>query len=164
MNNQSKIIITGLVLIGVLVFAWNISKKGTNTEQSKDKSTDSTGLMVEDSAIDASARTGTQSVAVPMVVFARPGYVVVHENNVGQPGSVIGSSILIKAGKFQNLSVPLSRKVIKGETLYVMLHADNGDGIYSETDQPILGKNGEALMMIVIVDDEGTTTPGAVSL
>lgn len=60
------------------------------------------------------------------ILLAAPGYLVIHEDNNGAPGAIIGSSSLLPAGESGNVTVTLSRASKEGEKLHAMLHAEKG--------------------------------------
>ncbi len=81
-----------------------------------------------------------QQVNVPEVVSGQKGWLVIHEDDGGSPGAVIGQTS-VERGTFSNVSVSLDRKIENGETLYAMLHEDTGmEGEYefdpSQQDSP----------------------------
>jgi hypothetical protein len=74
------------------------------------------------------------------------GYVVIHKEEKGKPGPIIGVSNMIAPGLYSNRSVVLTEGVAQGDILYAMLHADNGDGIFTpKDDAPV---NGDEMMMM----------------
>ena len=61
--------------------------------------------------------------------------VVIHKEQKGGPGAVIGTAS-VKKGTYQNLSVTLSEPVKSGDNIYPMLHPDtNGDGSYESAEE-----------------------------
>ncbi|MFO7966155.1 MAG: PQQ-dependent sugar dehydrogenase [Archaeoglobaceae archaeon] len=75
-------------------------------------------------------------VNIDSVYFDEPGYVVVHRDDNGSPGAVIGHSDLI-SGEMQDLMVNVSGDITP--TVYPMLHYDDGDGVYDfpGNDSPV---------------------------
>ncbi len=62
---------------------------------------------------------------VSSVQFAKPGFVVIHKDDKGKPGAVIGSAYFdkgINPGK-----ITLTEKTVDGGIYYAMLHTDDGD-------------------------------------
>ena len=91
-------------------------------------------------------------VVVAKVVSPAAGFVVIHEDDQGSPGAVLGNTAVEK-GESANVSVTLSRDAVDKETLYAMLHADTGQvGVY-EFD----GANG--LDLPVKDDKDAVVTP-----
>ncbi|CAN5170376.1 hypothetical protein BH11PAT1_BH11PAT1_5170 [soil metagenome] len=165
-------IVVYLVIASILATWHGVIKRATNNENTSKLTTEVTptnvipetniGMMVEDNAIAASAQTNSNNATASMVVLTKPGFVVIHEDGNGKPGAIIGTSTILKAGKSDNVKIKLSRKTVKGEMLYAMLHTDNGDGLYTEVDLPVNGKNREPIMMNVVVDD--SESPKDISL
>ncbi len=81
------------------------------------------------------------------------GYVVVHAEKDGKPGPVIGRSELIQ-GSVENLSVDLDSAVEAGDTVFVMLHVDDGDGEYEfpGDDTPARDANGDVVVKKVMIE------------
>ena len=145
-----------------VVFFFNT---GTDTGD-KNSSEDSSGLFVRNNAIYVSEQKPGETVSVSLVRLDMPGFVVVHEDNAGNPGKILGSSAVIPAGESKNPpSIQLSRELKNGETIYAMLHFDNGDGKFnSSDDKPILDKAaGEPMMMVVDVSKDAPE-PGIINL
>lgn len=94
-----------------------------------------------------------KTVNVSSVLLDKPGYVVIHEDDGGTPGDVIGKSLLIPSGETQNIAIELDRNGVKGEMLYAMIHIDDGDGQYQfpGSDIPLQDESGYIGMMIFTV-------------
>lgn len=126
----------------------------------------STGLVIGENAIYVAEQAPSRILTVVVVHLQKPGFVVVHEATAGFPGEIFGRSAILQAGETNNpASVSLSRVTRDGETLYVMLHLDDGDGVFNAVkDKPALDPvNALPVMMIITVSAEATE-PGAVSL
>ena len=72
---------------------------------------------------------GGDSVIITAFTLDQPGYVVVHKDNDGKPGPVIGVSELIQPGVYRNYRVDIDANEA-GAAVFPMLHYDNGDGKY----------------------------------
>lgn len=129
-----------------------------------DSDNDSSGLIVSNNSIYAAEQVPGRSVSISVVRFEKPGFVVIHDDVAGSPGKILGVSSLFKAGETKNPApLTLSQTTIDGETIYAMLHLDDGDGIFDVAkDKPILF-NTEPVMMIINVSSDASE-PGAVSL
>jgi hypothetical protein len=64
-------------------------------------------------------------VTVPSAVSAGAGWVVIHEDNAGSPGPVIGYTA-VPSGTSTEIIVALDRPAADAETLHAMLHVDAG--------------------------------------
>lgn len=61
------------------------------------------------------------------------GYVAIHKEEKGKPGKIIGISPLIQDGLYSNGSVgsvQIMEPISPGDTLFVALHSDYGDGAF----------------------------------
>lgn len=95
-------------------------------------------------SIDQSV-TGNK-VTILSVALKENGYVVIHKEEKGKPGKIIGVSRILAPGIYSNSTIMLVEGVVSGEALVAMLHTDNGDGVFSaETDVPVKGD--EMMMM-----------------
>ncbi|MBD3334359.1 MAG: hypothetical protein GF355_02485 [Candidatus Eisenbacteria bacterium] len=98
-----------------------------------------------------------------MVVIAETnleagGWVVIHEDEAGGPGPVIGHAA-IDAGVDQDVMVALERPAVDGETLHAMLHIDEGvEGTYEfpGPDEPVVDE-GEVVVAPFVVTVAGGT-------
>lgn len=105
-------------------------------------------LLVGNNAIYVSDAKPAASLRVGFSILAGGGYVVVHEDREGKPGAIIGNSDMLSQGESRNFEVALSRKSVDTETLYAMLHSDNGDGIFNPADDPpIKDDQGNVVLM-----------------
>lgn len=161
MNNKILLIIGVIAVVivgGTLLFREETKAPGP--------SSDSSGLIVSKNAIYLTDQIPGENITVSVVHFETPGFVVVHEDLNDAPGKILGASSLLPAGETKNaLPVTLSRTTKDGETLYAILHLDNGDGTFDAAkDKPAQDKvGGEPVMMIFTVSADAEE-PGAVNL
>jgi hypothetical protein len=97
------------------------------------------GMRVEENAVVVTEQVPARTVKVAQVYLAAPGYVVIHEDNDGEAGAILGSSSLLQAGENSNVVVTLSRSTEDGEKLWSMLHSEvNGNATFdSSVDVPV---------------------------
>lgn len=121
-------------------------------------------LLVGDNAIYVSDAMPAVSVQVGFAVLAEGGYVVMHEDSEGKPGAIIGNSDVLSQGESQDFEVMLSRESVDGETLYAMLHSDNGDGAFNPAeDKPIKDDQENVVLMRFQVSSDAEES-GVISL
>lgn len=73
------------------------------------------------------------TVTVSLVTAAQPGWIVIHADDNGAPGPVIGHAA-VDTGDNENVTVEVDESGVT-ETLYAMLHVDNGTvGTYEFPD------------------------------
>jgi len=89
------------------------------------------------------------TVSVKLVSFQKPGFATIHEENKGQPGPVIGVSVLLPVGASTNVVVPVSPSTVSGKVYFAMLHSDDSDGTYQfpGPDGPLQAADGTVVMM-----------------
>jgi uncharacterized protein YraI len=79
------------------------------------------------------------AVTVPSAVATQPGWVVIHRDEGGAPGAVIGQ-VAVDAGVNNNVVVPINVDMATN-TLFAMLHVDEGQaGVYEfpGADVPVM--------------------------
>lgn len=112
-------------------------------------------FLVGDNAIYISNQGADDFITVGLTQLAQDGYVVVHEDNGGAPGAILGSSELLAGGRTDNVRVALIRETIEGETLYGMLHFDNGDNTFNAAlDTPVVDEGENITLMIFQIGGE----------
>lgn len=92
-------------------------------------------------------QSGQSNVVVGFAVLTEPGFVVIHEDDHGIPGKVIGSSNLIN-GRVEQLSMPISDPLVFDHVYYVILHKDNTNGIFLETEDGFMGDKDQTVVMM----------------
>lgn len=91
---------------------------------------------------------------INLVSFADGGYVVIHQDKEGGFGDIIGVSELLPSGDSNNVPLNLSEITSEGDTLYAMLHQDNGNKVFAESeDLPVTGNDGGPIYMIFTIND-----------
>lgn len=106
-----------------------------------------------------------REVKVSFVSLEKDGFVVIHENKDGKPGQAIGVSSLLPAGETKNiLPIALSRQVLHGETFWVALHGDDGDGTFDPFKDSFLTDTLNQPVMMQFMIDKEAQEPGEVNL
>lgn len=153
---MKKIATAGLVLLFIASAAYYLiqSKRTTVITSKSDEAEgpfiENTRAPSETNSVAISDYTPGQTVTLYTVVLEKPGYVMIHEDDgSGKPGAGIGNSPLLPAGESSNVKVALLRPSVDGETLYAMLHTDDGDGVFGfpGPDAPLKDKQGDIIMM-----------------
>lgn len=119
------------------------SKNNGSEEQSQTEPTENEEIVVLVSDQDASAI----SVIIDYVKLNTSGFAVIHENENGSPGKILGQSELLSSGEHENVSV--IAKLSAGSSYFVVLHRDDGNGQFDPATDPVLkgsdGKNASAM-------------------
>lgn len=160
MNRSSFVILVIIAaVIGTALFFGGSREKSGSPR-------DSVGLVIGANAIYVAEQVPSRTLAVAVVRLEKPGFVVIHEDAAGTPGGILGISGALPAGETNNLTpIPLSRLTQDGETLYALLHLDDGDGVFDAIkDKPALDPVGALPMMMIVTVSAEATEPGAVSL
>lgn len=78
------------------------------------------------------------------VILESPGFAVVHADENGKPGAIIGQSDLLPPGVTVSVAVPLTRAVGANEKLHGMLHedTDKDEKFNAQTDAPLKSASG----------------------
>lgn len=160
MNKNIVIILVIIIIIIVGYWLWQSTTKPVKEEPTNGEINP---LRIEENAIYAPDQKPGSEVVIGLATFKDGGYVVVHEESEGKPGSIVGTTTLLDAGSHNNIDVTLSRPSVNGEGLFAMLHKDNGDGTFNAADDtPINGSDGNVIMMRFLIDG-GADAPGAVT-
>lgn len=96
------------------------------------------------------ALTTSDQVRIASVTSQGPGFIVIHEDDMGAIGAVIGFAS-VPNGVTSSVGVSLNRAAVQDETLYAMLHRDTGMiGVYEfagagSPDGPVLDDSGAVI-------------------
>lgn len=135
------IVIVALIIIGISVFGG----KSTQAPTGDDDTT--AGSSTEVNRVVMSDQFPGNVVYLSSVQLAKPGFVVVHKDNAGQPGDIIGSAYFdagINPGK-----ITLTSSTVEGGVYYAMLHTDDGDKLFDVTkDLPLKDSKGNVIMKL----------------
>lgn len=120
-------------------------------------------LVVSDQSLENNMLT------VSSITMSQPGWVVIHSDN-GAGGPVVPDIISIpkyvEAGESTDVMLQLEddAEIEDGDTLWVMLHTDDGDKVYEfdggAVDAPILDNGGNPVMesFVVSIESESSLT------
>lgn len=95
-----------------------------------------------------SQKPGT-SVTVDSVTMKAKGFLVVHQDDNGSPGKIIGVSGLLPEGENKNIVINFAQATRDGQTLFVMAHVDGDQNGAFQFPGPDIPANDEAGQMIV---------------
>jgi hypothetical protein len=147
-----------VIIVGTMLF-FLADNEGSETPQ------DSAGLVIGANVIYVAEQAPSRTLSVALVRLEKPGFVVVHEDAAGASGGILGASGVLTAGESNNLEpIPLSRLTRDGETLYVMLHLDDGDGVFDAVkDKPVIDTVSALPMMMIVNVSVEAIEPSAVN-
>lgn len=121
-SSSKKLWIIGIIIVLVVAGGYLALRSSDTTGDEPAVTQLVNELVINDQNPDSVA------VLVAQASLNTPGYVVIHDNNNGQPGKIIGVSKLLIADDYTNISVIAPLK--PGSTYFGMLHADDGNGLY----------------------------------
>jgi len=138
------IVIIVLIIIGISVFSNKTPSTGIDTTPVVDNSATPGAL----NRVVMTDQFPGNVVYLSSVQLDKPGFVVIHADNNGMPGAVLGETYFaagINTGK-----ITLSSPLVDGKTYYAMLHSDNGNGKYDGEviDAPLKDAAGNIIMKI----------------
>ena len=138
------IVIIVLILLGYYMF------KGNSTTMTDDvMSTDDSSLATnkDTNRVVVTDQFPGNIVYLSSVQLTKGAFVVIHKDNKGTPGDVIGVQYFeagINPGK-----VTLTSATVEGGTYYAMLHSDDGDKKFDAVkDLPLKDSAGNIIMKI----------------
>lgn len=141
----TAIVIIVLIVIGIFVFG----KKSPSTDMPTDTmstTTPATNTPGVNNIVMSDQYPGNV-VYLSSVTMANGGWVVIHKDNAGTPGAIIGSA-WVDAGTAP-VKVTVSSPIVDAGTYYVELHSDNGDKKFDSTvDLPLKDSNGNVIMRV----------------
>ena len=89
----------------------------------------------------ASPQAAGNSVAVAKADVSAPTWIVIYENNAGQPGNALGAALFFPGN--QGGAVELLRGTRAGKSYFATLQVDNGDRKFSLKDDQFRSANGK---------------------
>ncbi len=130
----------------VLIYNNFIASKGNTVTSSKQTTAETNAPVVVENPVYKNTLTLTKfspgsTVSVESANLSTAGFIVVHEDKDNQPGVVIGNSQLLTAGSHSSIDISLTRPIVTDETIYVMIHTDNGDGTFNATTDRVANDN-----------------------
>ena len=147
------IVIIVLIVIGFMIFGSNGTPAPTDNGQTATNTNSNTPGA---NSIVMSDQYPGNVVYVSSVQLTAPGWIVIHADNAGQPGAIIGETYL-PAG-INPAKVTVTSPIVDGGTYYAMLHSDNGDQKFDATiDVPLKDTNGNVIMRVF----HGSVSAGA---
>jgi len=141
--SKVKIAIVIILLALIVIIATSSSKE------------EYVSLVEEDNAVLVADQQPGDEVTVNYVKLDKPGYVSVYSKGQNGAQELLGTSALLSAGEHRNVSVPLKKRVVSGNTVRIGVVADDGDGEFDqELDLNVLDEDGEEVSFeVVVVDD-----------
>lgn len=139
----TAIVVIVLIVIGIMVFGKKSPAPATPGDTTSTAAPNAPGV----NSIVMSDQYPGNVVYISSVQLANAGWVVIHKDNKGAPGAIIGSA-WSEAG-INPVKITLSEPMIDGSTYYAMLHSDNGDKKFdAAVDMPLKDSNNNVIMRV----------------
>lgn len=107
----------------------------------------SSATSTGDDTIAVNDQPAGMKVSLALVVLSKDGWVAIHEDRAGAPGNILGAQ-RFAAGQSVSGAVDLLRATKEGNIYYAMLHSDDSDHIFEQSnDTPITDKQGNIIMV-----------------
>ena len=147
-SNSTKYI--SMIVLGVIagvIIAWGYSALRSPQEAASTSDTntgaDTSTALISASGLGltiASPQIAGNSVAVAKAAVSAPTWIVVYENNAGQPGNALGAALFFPEN--QGGTVELLRGTTAGKSYLATEQVDNGDRKFSLKDDQFLSEDG----------------------
>lgn len=153
MSKKTAIIVMLAFLAALFVYSNKIGEQPPQltTEDPRDQAAShlrGEGLLVNEEMHMGSEEIRPGNSIKLDTVIPRAGFVVVRREENGQLGKYIGKSEYLEPGSHENVSITTSEEMKKGEVILVMLYADNGNKVFSlSEDYPILDPGGYLVLL-----------------
>ncbi len=125
----------------------DVAKKIQEAPQEVTTKSTATPGVVAGNSISVSDQPAGGSITVAAVSIDKRGWIVIHQDDHGAPGWVLGARRL-EPGSYTNDVVELLRATTPGNVYYAMLHTDDGvDTFDLHKDLPVTDGVGNPVMM-----------------
>jgi S-layer glycoprotein len=131
-TKMTKRLLFALVALAIVASACSDDDADTTTQPADSEPEVALDMATGPASVSAEDQTGDgTSVTVASVTLPGDGFVVIHADNGGAPGPVIGHSALLGAGESTDVVVTLDTPLDADATVFPMAHIDaNANGEY----------------------------------
>jgi|GEM_PF-3255978 len=149
----AAIIIAIVVVAGAAIYL--ASRSGNNNSGSPDGSSSNVQDQISPAA-GINTQGNDQGIMLQSVDMPEAGFLVVHTDNNGQPGAIVGVSPLLQSGNNTNVQIPAN--LMPGQQYIIEAHADtNGNQTFdANADQPMKDSQGNVMMQPFTAPQAGT--------
>ena len=160
MKKISLILIIIIIIAGTWYFGKGYFVSVPASENAGETSVTETGMMfakLGGNAVYVVDQRYEKTMIVNIAYLERPGFVVLHETTADEkPGKVVGFSKLLSETENKNVEIVITDHKTSSapKMLLAMLHEDNGDGIFQESDPALKDVSGNPVWMVFSIDDK----------
>jgi hypothetical protein len=138
-------VFVAFIVVGALIMFVAKHEDRTTKENVYDDSTSSASTTEYDTIVTKSQKAGN-SITVEQITLTRPGFIVPFLINAAGPTDIAGTSDFLTAGTKENVIITLKKPLKAGDTIRLILYADDGNKRFSATkDAPVLDSSGAAI-------------------
>jgi hypothetical protein len=153
-------VVTVIVIIVLIIIGYNIFSGSSSSPAVTDDTTATTPANSKDvNRVVVSDQFPGNIVYISSVQLSQPGFIVIHKDNAGTPGDIIGYQYFdkgINPGK-----ITLTSPTVEGGIYYAMLHSDNGDKKFDAAkDLPLKDASGNIIMKLFRASSTVTEVKG----
>lgn len=94
---------------------------------------------------------GSLVITLTDVSLDQPGFVVINQNNQGQPGAILGYSDYLMADQAQ-VTISLDQPLVAQEVYFAVIHQDNGDQLFDPLDLPATDSESRVILKTFTVN------------
>lgn len=156
MKNKPIIISISLivvVIVGLFIFNAFLKKNIVDTED-QTQVENTVGEILPFVVVPEQA--GGTNVFIENATLPLGGYVVIHKEEDGKPGVIIGISESLPSGTTENFLIDITEEAVEGDFLFAMLHTDDGNQEFSsEVDLPLTDNEGNVVLVRFAIVNEG---------
>ncbi len=146
-------VVTVIVIIILIVLGYYLFRGNSAAPTTTGTPTPTETVSTEVNRVVVADQYPGNVVYVSSAQLANGGWVVIHKDNAGKPGVVIGSA-WSEAG-INPVKVTLTEKTVDGGTYYAMLHGDDGDKKFDATkDVALKNDRGDEIMTVFHVSTD----------
>ncbi|HEY4511244.1 MAG TPA: hypothetical protein VJH55_00150 [Candidatus Paceibacterota bacterium] len=144
--NSKNTVVWVIVIIVILVLGtWFVVRYNRNKTVAPSTETETTLDSVRNNLTVKDQFPG-DIVFVSDLALNRPAFVVIHKENAGAPGAIIGTALFDTASTTGQ--VKLTEKTVNGKTYYAVLYGDNGNKTFTAGDDlPLTDTDGATVIM-----------------
>ncbi len=169
--NKLAIPIGILVVVAAVIaaLAWRASyvpdRSASDVEPTPRQQTFQEMILVGTDAIYVDDQpSGATEVLVGFAVMKDAGFVVIHADDDGVPGTPIGASALLPAGGGEHVTVMLDGELEGGEIYYAVLYRDDGDGTFDAAeDRQVTDASDNVILMTFAASADAEPEFGPIS-
>lgn len=136
---RKHIFIGALIVAGLVLSLFGLQKDVSAIPESKGDA--------ENDFVAMNDQGSGNKMIVTEASLTKGGFIILHKDVSDFPMDILGISEYIEPGTYSNLPVFLAEKGVSGDSIFAVLHEDDGDTIFNpEFDFSMLDQNNRIIM------------------